>query len=199
MLALAPRSRFAALALCILGAVLASCNPEPVTLTATAPLERIVTSERETLLYAESGVRLDEVVSTEPFRQENLRPGMTVTEVAAILGEPDYLDDHRQGRDEVFGFETEEGNFEVIKQHVSSEGSEVDRWFLRYRPRDCASLVDPRLLEQLQNLGHTPSEVTVFSGLGRKGKAILEFDEEPACSAIWWLQQDEAESGPRSS
>lgn len=197
MLAPAPKSSFAALVLCILGSTLASCSPDPVKLTATEPLELIVISHVETLLYTESGVSLDDVVSTEPFQRNNLRPGMTATEVAAILGEPDYLDEERQGRDEVFGFQTEDGNFEVIKQHVSSEGVEVDRWFLRYRPRDCASLVDPRLLEQVQNLEPVPSEVTVFSGLGRKGKAILEFDQEHACSAIWWLQQDEVESASK--
>jgi hypothetical protein len=192
MLALASKSRLA-LMLCTLGIALASCSSDSVTLTADRPLERIVVSRTETLLYVESGIPLDDVVSMEPFRKKGLKPGMALTEVVAILGEPDYLDEHRQGRDDVFGFESEDGDFEVIKQHVSSEGVEVDRWFLRYRPRECSSLVDPRLLNQVKNLKLIPHRVTVFSGLGRKGKAVLEFDQGHGCSAIWWLQQDEAE------
>jgi hypothetical protein len=178
------------LALCLLGSALVSCSPDPVTLAATHPLERIVISPVETLLYAESGVHLHELVSTEPFREKNLKPGMTAAEVAKILGEPDYLSEDREGRDGVFGFHAEMGDFEVVKQHVSSEGIEVDRWFLRYRPRDCTSLLDPRVLRQVQNLEPFPRRVTVFSGSGRRGTAILEFDEERTCSAVWWLQQD---------
>lgn len=134
-------------------------------------------------------MRLNDLVSMDPFRENNLKPGMTATEVAAILGRPDYLHGGRQGGDEIFGFQTDDGDFEVLKQHVSSEGVEVDPWFLRYRPRDCASLVNPRLLKQIQNLEPRPREVTVFSGFDRRGKAIIELDEVQACSAIWWLQK----------
>lgn len=192
MLALASKFRIP-LVLLTVGIGLMSCSSDPVTLTADRPLDRIVTSRTETLLYVESGVPLDDVISMEPFRMKGLKPGMTLMEVAALMGEPDYLDEHRQGRDEVFGFESEDGDFEVIKQHVSSEGKEVDRWFLRYRPRECFKLVDPRLLKQVKDLDFVPKRVTVFSGLGRRGKAVLEFDQDRSCSAIWWLQQDDAE------
>jgi len=172
-----------------------ACTGDWVTVDAAAPLDRIVLSPLgEAFVHAQPGVELDELVSTAPFREKNLRPGMTADEVAAVLGEPDYLGRERGGSDEVFGFHAESGDFEVIKQHVSSEGTEVDRWFVRYRPRDCAPLVDPRLLRQIESLDSFPSKVTVLAGSDGEDAASLRFDEQHSCSAIWWLS-----AAPQSS
>ena len=190
MLTLVHRIPLSVLSVCLFGSALASCSPNPVTLTAEKPLERIVVSQIETLLYAEPGTHLSDLISIEPFRTKNLRPGMTAREVEKFLGAPDYRSKERKGRDEVFGFHTKSGAIELIKQHVASEGVAIDRWFLRHRPQDCAPLVDPRLLRQVQDLEPFPREVILFSGLDRRGMAILEFNKERACTAIWWLQQD---------
>jgi len=179
-----------ALTILLLGNALASCSRDPVTLTATDPLDRIVIRPSgERLLYAQSGLKLRDIVSTEPFVEQGLRPGMTLTEVVRLLGKPDSLTHDRDGRDEVFGFEVSSGTFEVVKQHVSSEGAEVDRWFLRYRPQDCAALVDPRLFDQVRNLKPFPHEVALFAGPDHEEVAVLELDDERTCTTIWWLRE----------
>lgn len=75
-----------------------------------------------------------------------------------------------------------------MKQHVSSEGAELDRWFLRYRPQDCAALLDPRLHDQVRNLEPFPDEVTLFAGCDHEEVAVLEFNAERTCTTIWWLR-----------
>jgi hypothetical protein len=185
-----PANRFlVALTILLLGNSLVSCSAEPVTLAASEPLERIVLRPPdETLLYARPGLKLSDIVSTEPFVERGLRPGMSVTQVVRLLGQPDFLTHDRDGRDQVFGFESASGAFEVVKQHVSSEGAEVDRWFLRYRPKNCEALVDPRLLDQVRNLEPFPDEVTLFAGPDREQVAVLGFDDERTCTTIWWLR-----------
>lgn len=89
-----------ALTTLLLGIALASCSADPVTLTATDPLGRIVSRPPdETLLYAQAGLKLRDILSTEPFVEQGLRPGMTVTEVVGLLGEPDFLTHDRDGRE----------------------------------------------------------------------------------------------------
>lgn len=178
----------AALSLLVVG--LMSCSGEWITVAATDPLDHIVISPLgEAFVHAKPGVELQELVSTEPFVEMGLRPGMTAKEAASLIGPPDFAITEQHGQVEVFGYRSSGGVFEIVKQHVASEGTEVDRWFLRYRPTECMKLVDPVLLGQLRSLQPFPEQATVFAEPNQEGVVKIEFESDRSCSKVWWLQE----------
>jgi hypothetical protein len=172
---------------------LLSCSGDWVTVDASAPLDRIILSPSgEAAVHARPEEELQELISIKPFLEMGLRPGMTGEEAEELLGPPDYVATERNGQDEVFGYRSPTGAFEVVKQHVSSEGSEVDRWFVRFQPVRCMDLIDPRVVEQLQDLDPFPRSMRLLVGPEQTGVVSIYFEGETSCSKIWWL----AESPP---
>lgn len=187
------KARVAALSLLVLGVL--SCRGDWVTVDGSAPLDRIILSPSgEAAVHAQPDVELQELVSIEPFLKTGLRPGMTAEEAESLLGAPDYVTTENNGQDEVFGYRSSAGAVEIVKQHVSSEGSEVDRWFVRFQPEHCMELIDPRILWQLRDLERFPRAMRLLVGPAQTGLVSVDFEDEESCSRIWWL----AES-PRSS
>lgn len=191
---LAPtKVRVAALSLLLVGAL--ACRGDWVTVDGSAPLDRIVVSPSgEAAVHAQPDVELQELVSIAPFLEMGIRPGMTAEEAESLLGAPDYVATEANGRDEVFGYRSSAGAVEIVKQHVSSEGSEVDRWFVRSQPEHCMELIDPRIVRQLRDLENFPRAMRLLVGPTQTGLVSIDFEDEESCSKIWWL----AES-PRSS
>jgi len=182
------RVRVAAFSLLFVGVL--SCSGEWVTVDATPPLDRIILSPSgEAAVYARPEVELQDLVSIRPFLEMGLRPGMTAEEAEALLGSPDYVATERNGQDEVFGYESPSGAFEIVKQHVSSEGSEVDRWFVRFQPRHCMELINPRILRQLRDLEPFPRAMRLLVGPDQTGVVSIYFEDERSCSKIWWLAE----------
>lgn len=89
---------------------------------------------------------------------------------------------------EVFGYRSPSGTFEIVKQHVSSEGSEVDRWFVRSQPEHCMELIDPRIVRQLRDLERFPRAMRLV-GPEQTGLVSIYFEDEQSCSTIWWLAE----------
>jgi len=140
-------------------------------------------------VHAQPEVELQDLVSIKPFLEEGLRPGMTSAEAATLLGPPDFITTERNGQDGVFGYEFAAGAFEIVKQHVSSERSEVDRWFLRYRPDNCMAMINPHVLQQLRALERFPRQITLLVGPDQVGLVSIDFEDEQTCSKIWWLEE----------
>lgn len=190
MARLAPaKVRAAALSLLLLGAC--SSSDDWITVEGSAPLDRIVLSPSgEAAVHARPDVELRELVSMEPFLDMGLRPGMTAGEAESLLGEPDYVATESNGRDQVFGYRSTSGVVEIVKQHVSSEGSEVDRWFVRSQPEHCMDLIDRRIVRQLQDLERFPRAMRLLVGPEQTGVVSIYFEDEHSCSKIWWLAED---------
>ncbi len=189
----------------LVGTSLWGCGRDFETIQASDPLIRIEFGPSggflqrelpEAYLHAQPGVNLQELVPLQPFLENGLWPGMTVQDATSVLGQPDYTTTDYGGRDDVFGFKITRGTVEVVMQHVSSEGAEVDRWFLRYRPENCNSVVHPLVLQQLRALDRFPDAATVFADRDDSGVAKIEFTPERNCSRIWWLQRGETELEP---
>jgi hypothetical protein len=188
MIHLAPINKVRAAALSLISIGVLSCSGEWVTVAANAPLDQIVLSPSgEASVHARPEVGLQELVFIRPFLEAGLRPGMTAEEAEAVLGAPDYIATERNGQDEVFGYESSAGAFEIVKQSVSSEGSEVDRWFLRHQPQDCMRMINPLILQQLRALERFPRQMRLLVGPDQIGLVSIEFEDEQSCSRIWWL------------
>lgn len=177
-------------ALLFLFAGVLSCSSEWVTVDATPPLDRIILSPSgEAAVHARPEVELQDLVSIRPFLEKGLRPGMTAEEAEALFGSPDYVSTERNGQDEVFGYESSSGVFEIVKQHVSSEGSEVDRWFVRIQPKQCMELINPGILSQLRDLEPFPRAMRLLVGPEQIAAVSIYFENERSCSEIWWLAE----------
>lgn len=184
------KTRVAAISLLLVVGVMASCSGEWVTVAGTDPLDRMIISPSgEAFLHAQPEVELPELVSIRPFLEKGLRPGMTSSEAVTLLGPPDFIATERNGQDEVFGYDCAAGVFEIVKQHVASEGSEVDRWFLRHLPDDCMAMINPKILKQLRALERFPRQITVLVGPDQMGLVSIDFEDEQTCSKIWWLEE----------
>lgn len=184
------KAQLVALSLLFVGSTGISCSGEWVRVAATAPLDHIIVSPSgEAFAHAQPGVELQTLVSVKPFRDMGLQPGMNAEEAAKLLGQPHFVATERNGQDEIFGYDYSMGAFEIVKQHVASEGTEVDRWFLRHRPEECMELLAPALLAELRKLETFPEQVTVFAEPNQEGVAKVEFEGDHSCSRVWWLQE----------
>lgn len=184
----------AALSLLLLGTI--SCSSEWITVEGKGPVDRIVLSPSgEAAVYAQPNVKLQELVAIDFFLGMGLRPGMTAKEAEALLGSPDYVTAERNGQDQVFGYRSSSGSLEIVRQHVSSEGREAVRWFLRAQPKNCMELIDPRIVQQLQDLEHFPGRMRLLVGPEQTGVVSIYFEDELSCSQIWWLAEEEPGGG----
>lgn len=165
-----------------------SCEQEEVqVLSAPVPLSKvIIRPSGEVTVYAAEGTALEDLINLDTFLELGLKPGMTITEVEALLGKPDVIDDDRGGRDVVYAYRTSTGRIEIVRQHVSSEGAEVDRWFLRIRPSFGKELVHPLILKYSPPRSGWAESILVLAGPEYSSVGKLEF-HEGRLRLIWWL------------
>lgn len=161
-------------------------NHESTTLPADYPLEKIIVRPSgRTLFYAAPSVSLEDLVDLSPLIDRGLQPGTNLRRIEARLGSPDYQTTDRQGRDDVYGYEVPEGLVEIVKQHVSSEGLETDRWFLRYRPAAGNSALHDTIVSYVTHVNPKPTEISVLAGPNRKSVVGLDFEGDTV-TLIWW-------------
>lgn len=164
----------------------ACCGGKYIVLQAEHPLSQVrIHSSGEVVIEPGEGIGLSDLVDLKPFRDLGLRPGQPIEEVEGLLGPPETFGYSREGRDEVFGYERDFGTIEIVKQHVSSEGTEVDRWFLRLRvDRDGHKLVHPAILKYSPSPEAHYPHISLYDRASG-GAAALDF-EQGELKYLWW-------------
>ena len=142
-----------------------------------APLAKLEVWGHEAYIDAAKGVRLEDLVDISPLRSAGLSPGETLDEVRAILGEPNYRSTSRQGRDLVFGYRTDKGRIEIIRQEVESEDYEVVHWLTTYVPLPNARPLHPALEEAIRDLRDLRSAVVMAGEHGADRAGITWRDQ----------------------
>jgi hypothetical protein len=144
-------------------------------------------------IEARHGVLLADLVDLEAF--QDLKPGMSFDQVREVLGEPQFaFQEYR--RDDVLAFSTRfDGRIEVVRQTVSSEGYEGERWFLRFGLlQPCAPCyVKPPIWDVVP----VQPERLSLSVSTDDGQVVLDL-EEKRLVRIWWLGDGPEEEAPRS-
>lgn len=138
------------------------------------------------MINAAAEVELNELVNLQPFVQAGVRPGQSLEEVEPKLGVPDAMTTDREGRDDVFRYYRESGTIDLVRQHVSSEGAEVDRWFIRFRPAAGVAVAHPDVLAHQPPRGGWTESILILAGPDRGSVAKLEF-EDGELAYLWWL------------
>jgi hypothetical protein len=168
----------------LLGLPAISCTPASQERQLSAPLDKIRRhGENEYFIASLPGVALSDLVDLAMFHE--LAPGFSFDQVEAILGPP-LLVFKSDRRDDGSAFASSfEGRIEVVRQVVSSEGYEGERWFVRFTPRvPCSPCYIKRSIWQAIP---DSSEGTSIYVSADNGQVKLEIDEKKRLVRIWWL------------
>lgn len=165
-----------------------SCSSRTKELEADYPFDRIAIYSREILFVASSGVKLENLVSVKCFQDAGLWPGISADEAIAIMGRsPQRIFLENAQRDAVYGFTTECGELQIVKQKVSSEGIDSERWFLRLRPfGHSRDLVAAEILKILEENEIEVPRLRLIDGTVDSRAASLYF-EGSELKYLWWL------------
>lgn len=188
------RKAFALVVMAILGLLIClhwTCSNrpslEPIELT--PPLVRIRThGGKEYFLKIRNDSKVENHCDLELLA--GLRPGMTSSEVAKILG-PSQGRSEEYGRDDVFSFFTDRGTVDVVRQPaLDSEGeAHGSRWLLRARPNDgrLAEHLSSEVLAALLAAKPGDSYSLVIYNHSSSAKVVIQGTR---VLSIWWLRDE---------
>lgn len=178
---------FPLLPICILSF---ACLDQPATrASAPYPLNEVVfLRSGDIYIYTDEEVELADLIDMTPFLELEFWPGISADEATALQGPPAVIGTTRRGRDKVYGYTSTLGTVEIVEQHVSSEGTEAVRWFLRLHLKpeiDESALIDKSILTYRPS-GCTGRERTIiFSGKDHESAVALEFADREL-TYLWW-------------
>ena len=152
------------------------------------PFEDIrLNSLGEVYIKAEKGVDIRGLFNLMAFEEVGLTPGADLESTVALIGEPSEIFSEHSGRDQVYQFDTRHGKIQLASQFVSSEGAEVERWFLRLRVesnRDVLS--DPSTFHYILSAMEGSADIQVGIVLPQAETVKIEVIDN-SVKYLWWL------------
>ena len=180
--------RYLILATLLISMILCACSSKDVEIPLEYPLSNLKLTSREAVLVASPGVELEELLDLKTFRQDGVWPGITIDEAISILGEPDSIFSENGNRDLVHSYQRHSGDLQIVRQRVTSEGPELDRWFVRFQPHteELKLLVSSAILGTMGHLNENIVRIRLVDGLQKRSMASLHL-RSGKISQIWWL------------